>query len=495
MLHTRADPLSAGSRRKLIVFAGIVVLLAAIAGIMHSRRAPPQIAVLTVRYAPFTVQLPETGIVQYPQIQTLSSQVAATVGHVYARPGKRVRAGQLLATIENPQISSAAQSTAAAYRSATAHAASAQVNGGANVVQAQANLEGARARLAQAQQDLENGLQSGLGYGDLTAADERAQADATLVTTRSTLREAKRVYVADRELYTQKAISRDELDTAEAKFEQAQAAYDQANLQRSSLGTQLVRSRAVLQDNLRSAQQGFAQAQAQLAAAREQSAGGDVAAAQADASRAAWEYAFAKQQADAMQIRAPYDAIVLSIASEKNDPGRPLQPGDAIDVGQPVVSIAAQRGFIVRSRVDEQDAIDVRLGQRVLISGADFPGQTLSGRVVEVSPVAIRSGDASSTSRAVPVTIAIDRAAPFLRDGMTVDVNVLTTNSSRAIVVPNDAIANASGGTYVYVLREGTPRPVRVQVGPSDGSRSVVESGLRPGDVIAAQAPNSETPQ
>ena len=73
-----------------------------------------------------------------------------------------------------------------------------------------------------------NGLQSGLGYGETTAADQLAAANATLATSATTLREARRVYVAYQDLYANKAISRDQLDQAQAQFEQAQVAYNHA---------------------------------------------------------------------------------------------------------------------------------------------------------------------------------------------------------------------------------------------------------------------------
>jgi RND family efflux transporter MFP subunit len=488
--HTLAETTYAGGRKKYIAAAGflLVLAIALIAGIAISRRAPPSPAVIVIRTAPFAVQLPESGVVQYPQIQTLSTQVDATIGRIFVRPGQRVRAGEVLATLENPQVVSGAQSNEAAYRSALAKASSAQVTGGANVVEAQANLETARARLEQARQDLVNGLQSGLGYGNATAADLRAQAQATLITATATRREALRVVRAYRDLYKQGAISLDQLDQAQAKFEQAQAEYDQAKLQRSSLSSQLTRSGAVLQDNLRSAEQAYAQAQAQLSAARVQSATGDVAAAQADAARAASEYAFAAQQANSLRIRAPYDATVLSVASEKTDPLRPLQAGDAVEIGQPVVTIAAKGGFIVRTKVDEQDAISVRAGQRATIAGEDFPHHTLTGRVISISPLAVKSGEGAASPRTVPVTIAIDAAPAYLRDGMSVDVNILTTQLSSAIVVPNAAIGSDSTGSYVYVMRGGAARKQPVRVGASNDNASVIEAGLHAGDAIVAES-------
>ena len=465
--------------RGLIIVVAALLLLALVVGLVRAHRTGRAVAVTTAGYAPFAIELPESGVVQYPQIQTMSSQVNGNVGRVFVKAGERVTAGRPLVTIENPQIIANARSSEAAFRSAAARAESVEVTGSSNVVQAQANLEAARARLAQAQQDVANGLQSGLGYGETTAAEQRAQADANLATATTALREAQRLYFAYRDLYGNKAVSHDQLDQAEAKYEQAQVAYGQARLQRASLGTQLTRSRAVLTDNLRSAQEGVAQAAAQLATARVESAGGDVAAARAEAARAGSDYALAREQADATRIRAPYDATVLSVATQKNDPLRPLQPGDAVAVGQPLVTLAAKRAFVVRMKVDEQDAIEVGLGDRARITGEDFPGRTLTGHVVEISPVA--------TARTVATTVRIDRPPAFLRDGMSADVNILTTDLPRAIVVPNDAIGHDAEATYVYVVRSGTARRQPVRVRASNETSSAIASGLRPGDVVVVR--------
>lgn len=474
-----------GRRKFTFIIGGALVLIVAIVLVTQLQRHPRSVREVTIVEAPFTIVLPESGVAQYPQIQTMSSQVAGNVGRILVRAGQSVTAGELLATIENPEVISDAQSSAAAYRAANARAESAQATGSSNVVQAMAGLEAARARLAQAQQDVSNGLQSGLGYGETTAADQRAQANANLATAATTLREARRLYLAYRDLYANKAVSRDQLEQSQAKFEQAQVAYNQASETRASLGNQLIRSRTVLQDNLRSAQQGYSQAQAALAAARVQAGGGDVAAASAEAERAGAEHALAQEQADAMQVRAPYSGVVLSVATEHNDPLRPLQPGDAIAIGQPIVTLAARRAFVVRTRVDEQDVINVRLGETAQITGEDFPGRTLSGRVVEISPIA--RADSQSSERTIATTIAVDDPPPYLRDGISVDVGILTTDLRDAIAVPNQAIVRDGSTTFVFVVRQDTARRQPVRVGVSNEANTVILSGLRPGDVVVAQ--------
>ena len=468
----------------LLVVVGLVAVVA-VAGIAGRRGShATSVRTQTISYTNFVVKLPENGIIERPQVQSIPAQVSGNLGSVFVRAGQSVAAGQLLATIDNPQIMSNAQGAADAYRAQAAHAQSAQASSRTSIAQAQAGLESARARLTQARQDLANGSQSGLGYGGSTAADQKAQAQANLENARTNLAEARRMYDADASLFRENAVSRDTLDQAKAKLDQAQVTYNQAAQARLSVGAQLSRSAQVLQDNVRSAQEAYAQAQAALDAATVQASSGDVAAAYADVGKARSDYAFAADEAARTQIRAPFSGTILSQAAQSTDALRPLQPGDAVTAGQTLFTISGNSGFIVRTTVDEQDIINVRVGQRANVTGEDFPGKTLSGHVVAISPIAQKSQDVSSTARQVLTTVRLDNPPPFLRDGMSANVDILTTDIRHALVVPTAAITAEKGKKYVFVVTGGVAHKRAVRVAQSNDTQTVVVAGLTSRDQI-----------
>ncbi|MDQ2663053.1 MAG: efflux RND transporter periplasmic adaptor subunit [Candidatus Eremiobacteraeota bacterium] len=468
----------------LLVVVGLVAIIA-IAGIAGRRgSSATMVHTQTVSYTTFVVKLPENGVIERPQVQSIPAEVSGNLGSVFVRAGQTVSAGQLLATIDNPQILSNAQGAASAYRAQSAHAQSAQASSRTNIAQAQAGLESARARLTQARQDLANGSQSGLGYGGSTAADQKANAQANLENAATNLSEARRIYDADSSLFRQNAISRDSVDQARAKLEQAQVSYNQARQARQSLGSQLSRSTQVLQDNVRSAQEAYAQGQAALSAANVQAGSGDVAAAYADVGKARTDYAYASDEAARTQIRAPFSGTILSQAAQAADALRPLQTGDAVTAGQTLFSISGNSGFIVRTTVDEQDIINVRMGQRANVTGEDFPGKVLVGHVVAISPVAQKSQDVSSTARQVLTTVRLDKAPSFLRDGMSANVDILTTDIRHALVVPNAAMTTQGSKKFVYVAQDGVAHKRAVRTGQSNDSQTVITSGLKLRDQV-----------
>jgi RND family efflux transporter MFP subunit len=483
-------------RNTIIAIAGVLAVIIIGFAVRHGKSATP-VQMRVVRYGDFQTKLPETGVVQLPRTVTIPAGVAGNMGLIGVRAGDHVTEGQLMATIVNEQVSSNvrdAEETAASAQGKAESAADENsvlpAQNRSSVLQAEANVVAAKSQLTQAEQDLSQGSQSGLGYGGTTAEEQRLAADTTLAKAATDLREAKRTYDADSFLYDQKGLSRDALMQAQARLEQAQDTYNQANRERSILGGQLTRESQVLRDRLGSARDAVLQAEAALAAARanaSESKAGDLEAAKADAGRAQADLDFAREQADKLRILAPFSGIVQSVAAESTDSLRPLQPGDSIIAGQPLFTLAADDNFIVRTKVDEQDVAQLQLGQRAIVSGEDFGGAKLTGRVVAISPVAQKSDDPSNTSRQVLTTISLDRKLPFLRDGMTVDVDIITRDEKHVLTVPTDAIRHDDKGSYVLIARDGKAVRGGVKLGAQNDTETIVSSGLNAGDTIVSE--------
>jgi HlyD family secretion protein len=485
-------------RNTIIAVAALAALL--VIGFFVAAKSggrPVAVRLVTVHFGTFTTKLPETGVIQRPRLITIPAGVGGNLGLIDVKAGDSVKAGQVLATIVNPGLVSNLHDAEDNMLSAQGHAAStAETNAvlpqqnHSQVVQAQASVVQARAGLQQARQDAQAGEQSGLGYPGATAEEQRLTADTTLRNAATEMREARRIYEANKYLFSQKGLSQDALDQSEAKYEQALATWQQASRERQILGGQLSREDQTLHDRVRAAEDALRQAEAQLAAAQadaSETKTGDVEAAQADAARARSDLTFAQDQVDRLQIRAPFDGSIEAIATQPNDTLRPIQPGDAVSPGESLFTLTASDTFIVRTKVDEQDVAALSLGQRAKVSGEDFAGKTLTGRIVAISPIAQRSDDPANTSRQVLTTIALDRTLPFLRDGMTVDVDIITHEESHVLAVPVDAVRHDDKGeSYVFVAHNKRAARVDVVLGAQNDTSVIVTRGLHDGDVLVA---------
>jgi len=283
--------------------------------------------------------------------------------------------------------------------------------------------------------------------------NQRVQYQAQVDTTKSALDEARRVYDADAALLSQKAIARNQVDADKAKLDQAQVAYDQA--------VQQLRLGAVSGYGMDSVQ-----------------------AAQAAAEKSKIINSQNQQQVAFTRIIAPISGTVQTVAAESNNPLRSMQAGDIVTAGEGLFTIAGDNKYVVKAQVDEQDIINVRVGQAANISGQDFPGRVIPGHVARIEPVAQKSTDASSTAMQVLTTIALDESPSYLKDGMTADVDILTTNVPHSIVVPSTAINKKGSTSFVYVVQHGVAKKRTITLGRAGDTTTQVLSGLAPGDVI-----------
>lgn len=287
----------------------------------------------------------------------------------------------------------------------------------------------------------------------------RVTYQAQVATAKSNLDEARRVYNADEALYASKAIARNQLDVDRTKLEQAQVSYDQA-LRQLRLG----------------AVTGYGENSVQYA--------------QANAEKMKIVNGSNQQQLSFTHITAPFGGVIQSIATQPSDALRTLHSGDGVTAGQALFTIAQSSGYIVKAQIDEQDVMNVRPGQTAQVTSEDFPGKTLIGHVASISPLAVPSTNASSTARQVLATIRLDSSPAFLKDGMSVDIDILTENRGNVLTVPNSALNHEHGKTFVYVLRDGKARKQLVRTGDSNDTQTVIASGIRAGDrVIAEQNP------
>jgi HlyD family secretion protein len=485
-------------RNVIIMFVALVAIVALGVVAARPRGAAMTVRAVKVAYARYQTKLPETGIVQRPQTQTLAALVSGNVASISVHPGEHVRAGQLLVTISNPQLVDAAASARAAAAAAQGRARTAQSTNAtlpaqnrSSVVQAEAVLQNARFNLNQAITDQRAGAQSGLGYGGTSASQQRAAADTAVAQRETDLREAQRIASADRDLYAQKAIAKNTFDADLAKLQQAQAACDQAKRDRTEIYAQIARQTPVLSDRVRADRDTVTQAEAALASARANAAAdksGDVQAALADAQKAAEDASYAQDQVGRLRITAPFAGTVQTIAAQTADSLRQLQPGDAVTAGQAIVTISAERGFVVRAKVDEQDVANVRVGQKAIVSGEDLGTVTLPGTVQLVGAVAQKSDDPSNTARQIVTTIALAKTVPFLRDGMSVDVDIITQDRPHVLTVPIDAIRrDAANKPYVLAIVNGRAAKRPVRLGTTNDTQAVIVSGVEAGTSVVAE--------
>jgi HlyD family secretion protein len=135
--------------------------------------------------------------------------------------------------------------------------------------------------------------------------------------------------------------------------------------------------------------------------------------AQLDVERAQLALEAAQADLECATLRAPFDGVVSTVQANVGEWAAP---------GAPVVELLdVSRWRIETKNVGELQIGRVQAGQEVLVRVNAFRGETLHGRVIAISPVAVvQQGDTTYT-----LTIELEPTELNLRPGMTVQVEIL----------------------------------------------------------------------
>jgi HlyD family secretion protein len=256
---------------------------------------------------------------------------------------------------------------------------------------------------------------------------------------------------------------------AEAASRAAQAAWARTN--------QLVAQGFLSGAALDEAQRSRDVAQAQLDSAQaQQRASGERGAdqAQAQAQRAAAQAASQAARAKLAQteLLAPADGRVLL---------REVEPGQIVQPGKALLGLALAGPVQIVAQVDERFLDQLRAGQTASVLADAYATQRFAARVLSIAP----SVDAQRGS--IEVKLALLEAAPaFLREDMTLSVEVETARRERSLVLPLAAlrVAGADGSPTVLVNDAGHARERSVRLGLRTLEAVEVVDGLAEGDQV-----------
>ena len=118
-------------------------------------------------------------------------------------------------------------------------------------------------------------------------------------------------------------------------------------------------------------------------------------------------------------------------------------------------------------------------GQSARIIADAYPDRVLTAKVSFIAP------SVDMARGTIDVHLDLQEPAAFLRQGMTVSVNIETGRRDQALVLPNDAL-RASDGTHAQVLRvrDGVVERVGVRLGMLGTALSEISEGLAAGDLV-----------
>lgn len=228
--------------------------------------------------------------------------------------------------------------------------------------------------------------------------------------------------------------------------------------------------------------------------------------ARADLTLAEANLALARADLEKAVIRSPIDGVVLN---RKAEAGQIVGPG----LNDPVLFVLAENltRMELLANVDEADIGQVDVGQSAIFTVDAFDNREFAATITQVR-YASELTDEVVTYKAV---LAVENPDLKLRPGMTATATITVAEETGALLVPNAALrwappkassgqgaaglaglilpspasrnppAAVASGRSLWVLRDGAPVEVEVEIGPTDGRNTIVSGeALAEGDAV-----------
>ena len=156
--------------------------------------------------------------------------------------------------------------------------------------------------------------------------------------------------------------------------------------------------------------------------------------------------------------------------------GFELQLGQALQQGERIGQIDSTGGNKLQADVDEYYLGRVRVGQG---AAADVDGKTYRLKVAKVYPQ-VRNGQ-------FQIDLVFDGPAPAsVQRGQTIATKLTLGDSAKALLIPNGAFFNDTGGNWIFVVDAGGKSATKrqVQLGRRNADFIEVLGGLQPGERV-----------
>lgn len=463
---------------------------------------------------------------------TLYAKVPGYLATIPVDKGDTVKAGQVLATIEAPELQADRDQAQQTYQSTLASAQGSRATNAradaeqrraraaaekaqADYTQASAGVARAKALFQQAQGAVRQAeaqqQQAQAGLEESQSQAEKAQAD--LEAARAEQRLADVTYERYQGIYDKNPmlIAKQDVDTAESR---ARAARSKTAAAQSALQSAQAHSKAAqAQVNMAAAQ--IEQAQAQVVAAQEQVriaqaqqvglqkqvtvATQDVAISgkqravtqakvqetqfQAGAGRSALNRVAAI--ADYAHIRAPFHGTIIK---RFVDPGAFIQTASTSQNAAAIVTVANLDSVRVYLNVPEVEARFIHVGTPVKIVTTGLPDTVFTGRVARTA------ASLDSKTRTLLAEVDLPNPNRQILPGTYAMVKTVLETHKQVVSIPSLAVGSDKSGKFVFVVASGKAKRVVVTTGFDDGSYTEVLTGLQGQEEVVVTGRDALTP-
>ena len=407
--------------KKALILTGALILVAAFyfSDSELDPPAKPVFKIAEVTQGPISVNISATGVVEPNFKVEVKSKASGEVLSFPMLEGDKIKKGTLLLQLDKSDEKR-------------------------NVDKAQADLSSATAKLRKAETALI--LQKTKYKTDLKTSQSEVQSAIT------NLKDSEDKFKRQIDLFKQKVVSQESLDSAQTLYK-------------------------VNQQNL-------IQAESQFQAAKDSihditMKENEVELVNTEVIRARIALEEVEERLEETEIFAPITGVIIEKLVEE---GQIIASGISnVNGGTALATIADMSRLFIIADIDETDIGSIKIGHKVTITADAFSDRKFKGLVKRIAPQGLVEN--SITIFKVKIEV-LGKGRKILKPMMSANIDIVTEHVENTVFTSRAGIRDGEQGKFAMVLKEDKPEKIAVQTGIRNPIHVQIVSGLIPGDQV-----------
>ena len=406
--------------KKALILIGALILVA-VFYFSDSELEPPAkpvFKIAEVTQGPISVNISATGVVEPNFKVEVKSKASGEVLSFPMLEGDKIKKGTLLLQLDKSDEKR-------------------------NVDKAQADLSSATAKLRKAETALT--LQKTKYETDLKTSQSEVQSAIT------NLKDSEDKFKRQIDLFKQKVVSQESLDSAQTLYK-------------------------VNQQNL-------IQAESQFQAAKDSvhditMKENEVELVNTEVIRARIALEEVEERLEETEIFAPITGVIIEKLIEE---GQIIASGISNNGGTALATLADMSRLFIIADIDETDIGSIKIGHKVTITADAFSDRKFKGLVKRIAPQGLVEN--SITIFKVKIEV-LGKGRKILKPMMSANIDIVTEHVENTVFTSRAGIRDGEQGKFAMVLKEDKPEKIAVQTGIRNPIHVQIVSGLIPGDQV-----------
>lgn len=194
-----------------------------------------------------------------------------------------------------------------------------------------------------------------------------------------------------------------------------------------------------------------------------------------------WDLDKAVLDVELKDLALKYSTLITPISGVITRIDTPIAGVNIISAST-VFTISDPESVVFSAQIDEVDIGNIREDQEATLTLDAYPNQNFRGKVTKVAFSAVATAGGGT---AFPVEISLpENTNQRFRIGMNGDAEIITDRKDKTLIVPQEAIAEKDGKTYLLLSENDSPKEVEILTGLAGDETVEILEGAKAGDRV-----------